>query len=75
MARPRKAPDQQAEQRTYRFNKQLFAKFEDDCARHLSNPKLIIEALILHWMDSKTSVRSAIAERHRERFGVTGGED
>jgi hypothetical protein len=41
----------------------------------LSNPKLIIEALILYWMDSKSGVRSAIAERHRERFGVAGGED
>jgi hypothetical protein len=75
MARPRKAPDQQAEQRTYRFNKQLFGKFEDDCARNLSNPKLVIEALILHWLESKVSIRSAIAERHRLRFGVTGGED
>jgi hypothetical protein len=75
MPRPRKAPDQQAEQRTYRFNKQLFAKFEDDCARNLSNPKLVIEALILHWLESKSGIRSAIAERHRARFGVTGGED
>jgi hypothetical protein len=75
MARPRKSPELQAEQRTYRFNKQLFGKFEDDCARHLSNPKLVIEALILHWLESKASIRSAIAERHREQFGVTGGED
>jgi hypothetical protein len=75
MARPRKSPELQAEQRTYRFNKQLFGKFEDDCARHLSNPKLVIEALVLHWLEAKTSVRSAIAERHRERFGITGGED
>ena len=70
MARPRKAPDQQAEQRSYRFNKRLFAKFEHDCAKNLANPKLVIEALILHWLESKTGVRAAIAERHRERFGV-----
>jgi hypothetical protein len=75
MARPRKAPDQQAEQRTYRFNKQLFGKFEDDCARHLSNPKLVIEALVLYWLESKSGIRSTIAERHRERFGITGGEE
>ena len=75
MARPRKSPELQAEQRTYRFNKQLFGKFEDDCARHLSNPKLVIEALILHWLEFKSSIRLAIAEQHRERFGLTGGED
>jgi hypothetical protein len=75
MARPRIPPEFRTEQRTYRFNKQLFSKFEDDCARHLSNPKLVIEALILHWLESKSGVRSAIAERHRKRFGIIGGED
>jgi len=75
MARPRKAPELEAEQRTYRFNKQLFRQFEDDCARHLYNPKLVIEALILHWLESKQNARMAVSERHREKFGITGGED
>jgi hypothetical protein len=75
MARPRKSPELEAEQRTYRFNKQLFRQFEDDCARHLSNPKLVLEALILHWLEAKQGVRTAISERHRDRFGVTSGED
>jgi hypothetical protein len=75
MARPRTSPELQTEQRTYRFNKHLFAKFEDDCARHLSNPKLVLEALILHWLEAKPNVRAALAERHREQFGVGGGDD
>lgn len=75
MARPRKSPELEAEQRTYRFNKQLFRQFEDDCARHLSNPKLVLEALILHWLEAKQGVRTAISERHRDRFGVSSGED
>jgi hypothetical protein len=72
MARPRVSPELQTEQRTYRFNRELFAEFEYDCARHLSNPKLVIEALILHWLESKPNARSTIAERHRKRFGVGG---
>jgi hypothetical protein len=75
MARPRKSPELEAEQRTYRFNNQLFRQFEDDCARHLSNPKLVLEALILHWLEAKQGVRTTISERHRDRFGVTSGED
>ena len=52
-------------QRTYRFNTVLFDAFEDDCARHLSNPKRVIEALIRHWLDADSAHRAAIAERHR----------
>lgn len=62
-------------QRTYRFNTELFESFEEDCARHLANPKLVLEALILHWMDGDSKTRSAIAMRHRQRFGNTGSED
>jgi hypothetical protein len=75
MARPRNAPEFQAEQRTYRFNRQLLAEFEHDCARNLSNPKLIMEALVLQWLETKPKERSAIAERHSKRFGITGGEE
>ena len=62
-------------QRTYRFNTQLFESFEEDCARHLANPKLVLEALILHWLEGEASSRSTIAMRHRQRFGHTGSED
>jgi hypothetical protein len=75
MARPRTSPELQTEQRTYRFNQKLFSEFEHDCARHLSNPKLVIEALILHWLDAKPNARSAIAERHRKQLGVGAGAD
>jgi hypothetical protein len=62
-------------QRTYRFNTELFESFEEDCARHLANPKLVLEALILHWMDGDAKVRGAMALRHRQRFGNTSDEN
>ena len=62
-------------QRTYRFNTELFESFEEDCARHLANPKLVLEALILYWMEGDGKTRSAMALRHRQRFGNTAGED
>ena len=75
MARPRISPELQTVQRTYRFNQKLFDDFEYDCARNLANPKHVLEALILHWLESKPTVRSAIAEKHHKRFGVTPTED
>ncbi len=62
-------------QRTYRFNTQLFESFEEDCARHLANPKLVLEALILHWLEQSADGRGSIAMRHRERFGNAAGEE
>ena len=62
-------------QRTYRFNAELFESFEEDCARHLANPKLVLEALILHWLEADAAVRNTIAMRHRKRFGHTAGEE
>ena len=56
-------------QRTYRFDTVLFDAFEDDCAQHLSNPKRVIEALILHWLDADPKARAAMAHKHRERIG------
>jgi hypothetical protein len=61
-------------QRTYRFNTKLFEAFEDDCAQHLSNPKRVIEALILHWLDADKDDRAAMAHKHRERIG-SGSRD
>jgi hypothetical protein len=57
-------------QRTYRFDNKTFAAFEDDCAQHLSNPKRVIEALILHWLDAKPDERAAMAQMHRQRIGA-----
>jgi hypothetical protein len=62
-------------QRTYRFNTELFQSFEEDCARHLANPKLVLEALILQWLDAKPDARSEIALRHQERFGSSSGDE
>ncbi len=73
---PSKAADKpKTTQRTYRFNNELFEAFEDDCARHLSNPRLVIEALIRHWLDADGDARAAIAHRHRDWAGGAGDEE
>jgi len=56
-------------QRTYRFDTKLFEAFEDDCATHLANPKRVIEALILHWLDAGKDARAEMAHKHRDRVG------
>ena len=62
-------------QRTYRFDGKTFFAFEEDCAQHLSNPKRVIEALILHWLDAKPEERTAMAQIHRQRIGPASQED
>jgi hypothetical protein len=62
-------------QRTYRFDSKTFAAFEEDCAQHLANPKRVIEALILHWLDAGAQARAAMAQTHRRRIGATSGGD
>jgi len=62
-------------QRTYRFNTKLFEAFEDDCATHLSNPKRVIEALILHWLDADKDDRASMAHKHRERIGSASRDE
>jgi hypothetical protein len=49
--------------------------FEDDCATHLANPKRVIEALILHWLDAGTDERAAMAHKHRERIGSASRDE
>jgi hypothetical protein len=67
-------PSPKTVQRTYRFDNKTFAAFEDDCAQHLSNPKRVIEALILHWLDAGAEERAAMAQIHRQRIGA-GSQD
>ena len=67
-------PSPKTVQRTYRFDNKTFAAFEDDCAQHLSNPKRVIEALILHWLDASAEERAAMAQIHRQRIGA-GSQD
>ena len=75
-ARPAKLDEKpKTLQRTYRFNTKLFEAFEDDCATHLSNPKRVIEALILHWLDADKDDRAAMAHKHRERIGSASRDD
>jgi hypothetical protein len=58
-------------QRTYRFDTKVFEAFEEDCARHLSNPKRVLEALILHWLDSSPDARMIMARNHRDKIGFS----
>jgi Fe-S-cluster formation regulator IscX/YfhJ len=62
-------------QRTYRFDTKVFEAFEDDCAQHLSNPKRVIEALILFWLEADPKVRGAMAQEHRRRISAASEED
>ena len=62
-------------QRTYRFDTKVFEAFEEDCAQHLSNPKRVIEALILHWLDADPKARAAMAQEHRRRIGLASEDD
>ena len=68
-------PQPKTIQRTYRFDNKTFAAFEDDCAQHLSNPKRVIEALILHWLDAGAEERAAMAQIHRQRIGAGSQDD
>lgn len=63
------------EQRTYRFNAELFTEFEDDCARHLRNPRLVMEALIRHWLTADAKLKGEIAEKHRAWAGNQANEE
>jgi hypothetical protein len=58
-------------QRTYRFDNKTFAAFEEDCAQHLSNPKRVIEALILHWLNASSDARASMAKIHRDEIGTS----
>jgi hypothetical protein len=63
------------EQRTYRFNAQLWSDFEENCAKHLRNPRLVVEALVRHWLDTDDKTRTAIAQHHQKvSGGLTGDE-
>jgi hypothetical protein len=62
-------------QRTYRFDTKVFEAFEEDCALHLSNPKRVIEAMILHWLDAGPEKRAAMAQIHRQRLGANSQDE
>ena len=75
-ARPPTPADQpKTIQRTYRFDTKLFEAFEEDCAQRLSNPKRVIEAMILHWLDADAGERAAMAQKHRERIGSASRDE
>jgi hypothetical protein len=62
-------------QRTYRFDTKVFEAFEDDCAQHLSNPKRVIEAMIIFWLEADPKIRGAMAQEHRRRIGAASEDD
>ena len=62
-------------QRTYRFDTALFEAFEEDCARTLSNPKRVLEALVIYWMAAGPEARLAMAQKHRDSIGASSRDD
>jgi hypothetical protein len=73
-AASKQEPKPKTVQRTYRFDTKVFEAFEEDCARHLSNPKRVIEAMILYWLDAGPDARAAMAKRHRDEIGMSRDE-
>jgi len=71
---PKPSDQPKTVQRTYRFDTKVFEAFEEDCARHLSNPKRVIEAMILHWLDAGPDARAAMAKKHRDQIGTSRDE-
>jgi hypothetical protein len=67
-------PKPKTVQRTYRFDTKVFEAFEEDCARHLSNPKRVIEAMILYWLDAGPDARATMAKKHRDEIGMSRDE-
>ncbi len=72
---PRASGKAKTIQRTYRFDTKLFDTFEDDCARHLSNPKRVIEAAIIHWLGANPETRATMAQKHREQIAYGQQDD
>jgi hypothetical protein len=62
-----KRPEAATVARTYRFDVGLFGKFEADCDQTLRNPRLVLEALIHHWLTADSKTRSAIADGFSSR--------
>ncbi|MEM6457862.1 MAG: hypothetical protein AAF710_00555 [Planctomycetota bacterium] len=60
-------------QRTYRFDTELVERFEEECAKNLANPKLVIEAALLYYLDADLELRHQIAQNHRKEFGTSTG--
>lgn len=71
---PKPAAKSSALQRTYRFHRATFEAFEEDCARYFSNPKRVIEALILHWLAADQETRDALSRMYREKLGDSRDE-
>lgn len=59
------------EQHTYRFNAKLWAEFEAECGRNLRNVRLVVEALVRHWLDAGPETKQAIARHHHQRITDT----
>lgn len=52
--------------RGYRFDNRIWDPFEERCAMHLSNPRAVIEALLLEWLNSDEAWRMEIAKKYHD---------
>jgi hypothetical protein len=53
-------------QQTYRFDAELWAKFEADCNLTLRSVRPVIEGLVRYWLDAGPTTREFIA-RHEDK--------
>ena len=61
---------QNAGVRTYRFDAALWAKFEEDCALNLYNPRAVLETLVFDWLatdEARAFMRAYRRGRERAR--------
>ena len=48
----------------YRFDDRLWSDFQKSCDRHLSNPRAVMEALMLEWMRAEEDWRLQVAKKY-----------
>jgi hypothetical protein len=69
----KKADDaQNAGVRTYRFDAKLWARFEEDCALNLYNPRAVLETLVFDWLSTDDARRKELARKKHEADGKGG---
>jgi hypothetical protein len=57
---------QNAGVRTYRFDAELWKKFEEDCALNLYNPRAVLETLVFDWLATDDARRKELARKKHE---------
>jgi hypothetical protein len=52
--------------RSYRFDNELWARFEERCGLNIYNPRSVLEALVLDWLSSDEAHHKELAKKYHE---------